>query len=734
MATQVVELTGDEAALLRSLQKVIDKELEMEKKLRDAGNAGDAAGTQIEAAMAKLQRESDQALRGLLGDLKGLGPEGQAAATALKSHFQQSGKAGFQSFGQVIDQLKLIDPAAAAAAQSAADAMVQAGHSATKAWDDQIALLRAMGPEGAAAAKTIETDLASAAASAAGGMDQILNKLEQLNPEAAKAAAKIRSELGESARYSEKEFGGVLQEMRAMGPEGKKAADAIRKELVAAGRIAEKSIEDVAIKFNSIDPAVGKAASKIISDMRTAGTESGTVIDSLSAKVTSYVAGIGLASGAWNLVKRALEQVNREQDEGLAALNKTKDTDRELLQVSTSAADFAANRKQRDQLSAQFGVDRNDASKVIFDSISLGFKESVPEILRASQVLDPTAAASAGGKLKNLYSNENLSATQIISGTLTAATVSSANFDELARVLPNAAEGATQLGTSSAETLATVAILATDFKDAAVAADRTKAFTSKAAQDERFKGKEITEVVQSLDAMQPDERKDFLKGSDEVNAFYNAALRRMKEIRSLAAEVRKDVAEAAQGGGELNAKIKISETDPILVARRKEAMAKQSLEVTQADVKGLEGSVGSSAAAGARDTFLKEDNFLVRAAGDGVFGIGLTKGFSGAAATLGANEEDATAATVGGVRGTVRGIVGNLLGPVIGDMLAPRSREPQAASYQLQPPIRTDPALLEEQRKQTALLQEQNALLAKSVSNTEPRQQPVTPGLSAQQP
>lgn len=778
MATQVVELTGDEASLLRSLQKVIEKEVEMEKKLQNAGNTADAAGTQIAGAMERIQRESDKALQGLLGDLKGLGPEGQAAANAVKAHLQESGKAGSKSFDQIVKQLKLIDPAAATAAQSAADAMAEAGKSASASWNEQIALLRSLGPEGATAAKAIESDLAAAAAHAAGGMDQVLRKLEALNPEAATAAAKIRSQLGDAAQYSEREFGDVLSEMRALGPEGKRAADAIRRELIAAGKIAEKSIEDVAAKFDAIDPQAAAAARKVVSNMKTAGTESGTVIDGLATKVASYVAGMGAASSVLGTIKRLWEQIRKEQDDGLKAMNATQDTDRQLLQISTSDADFASLQKQRDDLSAQYGVDRNETSQVIFGGRSLGYEDAVPEIVRASQVLDPVAASDAGGKLKVLFENENKSATQMISAMLKAATISSADFEDLAAAVPTAAEGGSQLGASSVQTIAATAILATDFKDAGTAADRVKGFTSKAAQDERFKGKDIVDVVKQLDAMQPEERKDFLKGSDELNAAYTALSRRVEQIASLAGDMNKDMDETAQGRGELNSKLAIAERNPVFIARKKEAMAQRELEVTQANEKGIEGAVASTAAAGAKSRFLKEDNFVVKAAGEGVFGLGLTNLFSGVAAALGANEEQATEVAVGGTRGVVGGIY-DTFAPGLGTLIAPQRRKPQSrvmqqppklidgvlpaqdASMQQPPNLMegvadpgaamkqqpvgipepmqqqavTDPELLEEQRKQTLLLQRQNELLEQNVSNTEPKPgPPMTPALAADQP
>jgi hypothetical protein len=726
MATQIVELTGDEAALLRSLDKVIQKQLEYERKLRDTGETGDAAGAAVEAALAKVQRESDKALKGLLGDLKTFGPEGQAASAALKEHLQSTGKAGMRSFEGMLEQLRLIDPEAAEAAQAAANALKNAGEDTQVVWREQLDLLRQLGPEGAAAAKQIETDMREAATQAAGGIDGILGKLEQINPTAAASAQKVRSEFAQAANFSEREFADVLNELRAMGPAGRDAAAEIRKQLVDAGRIAEKSMGDVVAKLDGIDPSVAAQAKSIIANMQTAGTESSTVIDGLVGRVTSYVAGIGGAAGALALVRKAWVQIVDEQKNALGALKGTQDSERTLLQVSTSGDDFRANRKQRDDLSQQFGVDQNAVSQVLFDGISLGFKQNVTEIIRASQVVDPEAASAAGGKLAQLFDNENLSATQTISATLSASAASVADFEDLARALPTAAEGGRQLGASFAETVASVAVLSADFKDAAVAADRFKAFTGKAASDDRFKGLDVSYAVEALSKLSEEDRKDFLKDNQEVKAFYTAALRRIEQIRDGAAGIDADMRATAAGKGELNAKINIAENDPVLIARRQEAIAQQKLTVTQANEKGIEGATASAAAANVQAELLKNDNIVVRTAG----GAGLTNIATGTAAALGADEKTATAVGVSANRSFVESAVGSLFGVGIGKVIG-------GADRSFTQPDPNTAALLEEQRRQTALLERQNQLLEQTAANTVPKQQPpvpVTPGLSEQRP
>lgn len=201
MATQVVELTGDEASLLRSLQKVIDKERELERKLRDAAGAGDAAGTSIEAALAKIQGEADKSLRGFMGDLRSLGPEGAAAAEAMKGHFVGTGKAGFQSMEQVLDQIRKLDPEAADAAEAAGakirDELGRAAQYSEGKFADVLDELRKVGPEGKQAADQLRKHLVSAGDIAEKSMHDIVKELEKISPEAAKAGRAIVSNIEE---------------------------------------------------------------------------------------------------------------------------------------------------------------------------------------------------------------------------------------------------------------------------------------------------------------------------------------------------------------------------------------------------------------------------------------------------------------------------------------------------------------------------------------------------------
>lgn len=197
MATQIVELTGDEARLLKSLDSVIKKQLEYERKLRDTGEAGDAAGIQVGAALEKINREGDQALRGMLAELKRLGPDGQAAASALQGHLTEAGKAGFRSIDSVLDQIALIDPAAAEAAQLAAQSFAAAANSSEAKFKGFIGQFEELGPIGRAVSAELKRRLAEAGDGGEAAVRGIIDELEKLDPESAQAARAIIDNMGQ---------------------------------------------------------------------------------------------------------------------------------------------------------------------------------------------------------------------------------------------------------------------------------------------------------------------------------------------------------------------------------------------------------------------------------------------------------------------------------------------------------------------------------------------------------
>ncbi len=347
MATQVVELTGDEAALLRSLDRAVKKQLEYEAKLRDTGTTGDAAGTQVEAALARVERESNKALRGLMAELKSLGPEGARAAGELQSHFVETGKAGYRSFDAILDKIRAIDPTAADAAAAARESLDDSATKATAAFNETLQLLAQLGPEGASAARKIKQDMDAAAAESAGGFDALLNKLAELKPEAATSAEAIRQQLNAAANDVEGQMRNILDEMRALGPEGRKAADEIKKQFVEAGHISERSMEDVARALEAINPEAAKAANAVIANMKRAGDESQDPFRKFSMAAIAEISSI---AGAYIGIQEAVQLVNDYLEQQREIVREIATAQTELAKAQETASKNLAGLTKIDRL------------------------------------------------------------------------------------------------------------------------------------------------------------------------------------------------------------------------------------------------------------------------------------------------------------------------------------------------------------------------------------------------
>lgn len=206
MATQIVEISSDEAALLRGYEKAIQKQLEYEQRLRDGGEAGDAAGIKTQEALARVQRAADASLRGYLGDLNKLGPEGAAAASALRDHLTSAGKAGFQSMDDVLAKIREIDPESADAAAQARLSFEEAANSTERQFEKVLDELHRMGPQGRDAANQIKRELVDAGKIAEKSMHDVVAELERIDPEAAKAARSIVTNVEDAGRRGENAF------------------------------------------------------------------------------------------------------------------------------------------------------------------------------------------------------------------------------------------------------------------------------------------------------------------------------------------------------------------------------------------------------------------------------------------------------------------------------------------------------------------------------------------------
>lgn len=93
MASQVVEMTADEARLLRSLQKVIAKEEEHKKKLRETGDEGQRTGDKLGGAFDKAAGKAGDSARKSQGYFQTFSTKALASVLAIGGGFATVGTA-----------------------------------------------------------------------------------------------------------------------------------------------------------------------------------------------------------------------------------------------------------------------------------------------------------------------------------------------------------------------------------------------------------------------------------------------------------------------------------------------------------------------------------------------------------------------------------------------------------------------------------------------------------------
>lgn len=549
MATQVVELTGDEKKLFQAIDRLIQKEVQHERQLDAMGSSGASAGTQIEASLGRVARANERDIGRFIKDLGRIGPAGRTAADALKASFAEQDKYGFRNVDTLIEGIRRIDPEGAAAAAAVLTEMQEADRESE--FRDTLRSLERLGDEGRQAAAVIEAELKDAERNAAAGMEGILAKLQELRPEADLSAEAIEAKLKAASEASQREFESTIETLRKLGPTGQQVADRLQNEMKAAGDSSEHSIDGVIAKLREINPQAATAAKSIYREIdknndkakgsfKDLATSAGSELKSI---VGSYI-GIQAAIQTIIELNQKVIETNRE---AFSNLRRTESGDSRLLQVSTSQEEFQLLRSNADRLASDYGIDREVTRDLVFRGKSENFADTLDFIGKNSQVIDVQAQAQVAGQIPGLFAatGEKLTGAQAINQTLAGAAESRLSFEEIARALPSAAEGGSLAGASSDETIATLSVLASRFKSADTAADRIKALATKIGLDKgddtrgSFAGSGLLGAVDKIAALNEDERTAFLGNSQEVNAAYEFIQQEYNKIRERQNVVRK---------------------------------------------------------------------------------------------------------------------------------------------------------------------------------------------------
>ena len=330
----------------------------------------------------------------------------------------------------------------------------------------------------------------------------------------------------------------------------------------------------------------------------------------LEAGLTASIGKVFALQKAAQLVGSAMQFVRGETDKAIASFGRLEESRRALTQIATSAEDLQQLETKADTLAAKHGVDREVSRRVLFSARSEGFEGFASDIIKFSPVIAPEAAAAAAGQLPGLFPGSGLEPRQAVNAALTAAKASRLNFEDLAKALPAAAEGAGAAGATPAETFATASTLASRFKSGESAADRIKALGIAISLDEELKGKGLLDAVKELEAGSKERREKFLGSSSELNSAFRVISEEMATILERQKMVEQAIAQSGTQGSALNAALNArfdtsNDVGQLATAKRASDRARISREITNERTEAQSGMGAEAAIDGAMSDLKK---------------------------------------------------------------------------------------------------------------------------------
>jgi hypothetical protein len=259
------------------------------------------------------------------------------------------------------------------------------------------------------------------------------------------------------------------------------------------------------------------------------GTTSVAQVMKFAAAWLSVGSAVSTATG---FIRSVISQVNQIREAAGDKLIGLEESTRRLRQVARGPQDLDSLIKRADDAASLTGVDRATSRQLLFAARSEGFESEFESVLGMNALLDPVQGAKAAGQIRNLFGREGVGVESSINALLEGSQASRFSFEDLARALPQAAEGAQQQRASFAETTSTLAVVDDAFASAETAAARIKALSTKLALDQQFglSGVGIVEGVKRIASLPEEDRRTFLGDSQEVNAAFMAITDRLPEI------------------------------------------------------------------------------------------------------------------------------------------------------------------------------------------------------------
>jgi hypothetical protein len=301
------------------------------------------------------------------------------------------------------------------------------------------------------------------------------------------------------------------------------------------------------------------------------------------AAIGKYAAGMLTLSAAAKSFGDMMAFNKMNTDAAIQSVEKLIATRSQLQQVSDTGPGVQANNDLANRLSMR-GISRQAAQEIVFSAKSEGFtgSEDVVARIMAANELNSGSIRTLAGQIPGIF-NGAISPIQGIAGGALAAKYSRLSTDELAAVLPKAAQGGQVAGSSPAETMALAGILATRGDRASEYMGTFAAQLATGADRKKFQGLGVVGMVSKLAGMGEAERQTILGTGKETNLAYQWIATDMAKIRNWTANIQNamDNAEGFAGDVEGKAFDPTTAQGQIMLQRRASIVAGNRLEIGQ---------------------------------------------------------------------------------------------------------------------------------------------------------
>ena len=342
---------------------------------------------------------------------------------------------------------------------------------------------------------------------------------------------------------------------------------------------------NIALKAGKIDQETfNRAVARTKTEFQAAGQASNQAFGGTAlAKLQNYATGMFTLQAAGQAFAAAMAYGKQNTDAAMASVEALLEARRELQQMADSGEQYQKFSDFANQLSLR-GLKREDATQIISAAEAEGFQgnEDLVARLIAANELTSTSVRTLAGQVPGIFDNK-ITPIQGVAGGALAGKMSRLTVDELANMLPKAAQGGAISGASPAETMALGATLV---KRGERAPEYMSTFASQLATGEyrkQFTGLGVLGSVEKLQSMTEQQRQKMLGTGKETNLTYMWVSQDMALIKSRQAQIQQamDSAEGYVAGVEAKAFDPSTESGQMMIARRGSIVSSNELQISR---------------------------------------------------------------------------------------------------------------------------------------------------------